>query len=69
MRDRLYRDRMSEWQQGHPYRYTEPGTRGGVSADGGSPIAGLYQLVPQEETEAPEVSENGQVPELELAET
>ena len=31
-------------------------------------IAGLYQLAPQEETGAPEVSENGQVPELELAE-
>ena len=31
-------------------------------------IAGLYEFAPQEETEAPEVSENGQAPELELAE-
>ena len=31
-------------------------------------IAGLYEFAPQEEAEAPEVSENGQAPELELAE-
>ena len=31
-------------------------------------IAGLYELAPQEEVEAPEVAENGQAPELELAE-
>ena len=29
-------------------------------------IAGLYELLPQEEVEAPEVAENGQAPELEL---
>ena len=31
-------------------------------------IAGLYEFAPQEESEAPEVSENGHAPELELAE-
>ena len=31
-------------------------------------IAGLYEFAPQEEVEAPEVAENGQAPELELAE-
>ena len=31
-------------------------------------IAGLYEFAPQEEAEAPEVAENGQAPELELAE-
>jgi len=31
-------------------------------------IAGLYEFALQEETEAPEVSENGQAPELELVE-
>ena len=30
--------------------------------------AGLYEFAPQEEVEAPEVAENGQAPELELAE-
>jgi uncharacterized coiled-coil DUF342 family protein len=31
-------------------------------------IAGLYEFAPQEEVEAPEVADNGQAPELELAE-
>ena len=31
-------------------------------------IAGLYEFAPQEEVEAPEVAENGQAPERELAE-
>jgi uncharacterized coiled-coil DUF342 family protein len=31
-------------------------------------IAGLYEFAPQEEAEAPEVAENGQALELELAE-
>ena len=31
-------------------------------------IAGLYEFAPQEEIEEPEVAENGQAPELELAE-
>ena len=31
-------------------------------------IAGLYEFAPQEEAEEPEVAENGQAPELELAE-
>ena len=30
--------------------------------------AGLYEFAPQEEAEAPEVPENGQGPEFELAE-
>ena len=32
------------------------------------PIAGLYEFAPQEEVVEPEVAENGQAPELELAE-
>jgi hypothetical protein len=35
---------------------------------GGKAIVLLYECVPQEEAEAPEVSENGQGPEFELAE-
>ena len=31
-------------------------------------IAGLYEFAPQEEVVEPEVAENGQAPELELAE-
>ena len=31
-------------------------------------IARLYEFAPQEEVETPEVAENGQAPELELAE-
>ena len=31
-------------------------------------IAGLYEFAPQEEVEEPEVADNGQAPELELAE-
>ena len=31
-------------------------------------IAGLYEFAPEEEGEEPEVAENGQAPELELAE-
>ena len=31
-------------------------------------IAGLYEFAPQEEVKEPEVAENGQAPELELAE-
>ena len=49
-------------------QHQAPGTRGGVSTDGGGAIAGLYEFAPQEEVEAPEVAENGQAPELELAE-
>ena len=74
MLDRLYCDRMREWLRGW---------RPGASAPTQRPesqelevayqqtaraIAGLYEFAPQEEVEAPEVAENGQAPELELAE-
>ena len=58
MLDRLYRDRMRKWKRAEATKgaridsHSEPGTRGGVSADGG-----LYEFVPQEEAEEPEVAE------------
>ena len=39
-----------------------------ISKTAGAIVAGLYEFAPQEEVEAPEVAENGQAPELELAE-
>ena len=73
MLDRLYRDRMREWarggDQGHPNRLNARSQELEVAyQQTAGPIAGLYEFAPQEEAEAPEVAENGQAPELELAE-
>jgi len=69
MLDRLYRDRMREWQQGHPHLLDTRSQELEVAyQQTAGAIAGLYEFAPQEEVEAPEVAENGQAPELELAE-
>ena len=69
MLDRLYCDRMREWQQGHPHRLNARSQELEVAyQQTAGAIAGLYEFAPQEEVEAPEVAANGQAPELELAE-
>ena len=69
----VYRDRMDELQrsgdQGHPHRFNTKRQELEVAYQHtAGAIAGLYEFAPQEEVEAPEVAENGQAPELELAE-
>jgi len=69
----VYRDRMGELQrgrdQGHPHRLNTKRQELEVAyQQTAGAIAGLYEFAPQEEVEAPEMAENGQAPELELAE-
>ena len=75
--DHLYRDRMGEWQrgrdQGHPHSLNTKRQELEVAyQQTAGAIAGLYEFAPQEEesevAEVAEVVENGQAPELELAE-
>ena len=73
MLDRLYCDRMREWQrggdQGRPRRLKTRSQELEVAyQQTAGASAGLYEFAPQEEVEEPELAENGQAPELELAE-
>ena len=55
--------------QGHPHRFNTKRQELEVAyQQTAGAIAGLYEFAPQEEVEEPEVAENGQAPELELAE-